>query len=424
MWRELLSTLISSSDTAGKEIHLAKPLASMIASRRDQTEILSVLTTLVEQSKVKQQPSHIQSLAGLVEGLKRGKAIEKPHPKIVKSLNQLLTSTTGELQNLSFQTARAMNIQQTPAMKNLFQSAMKTSLDDGTKLPQRLSAVRLLANASFSLNAEPLEKLLEPRQPIELQQAAVSALAEGSDSKVATVLLTYWTSYTPKMRNKVITAIFSRSNRLSILLDAIEQKKVKLQDFTAFQRVQLTENSDANIRKRAKFLFAKLETKLDGKLLKRYTQALKTPGDAKQGEAIFTKNCSKCHKLNGKGFEVGPDLAAARARADETILLDVLRPSSQITTGYRSYIIQTENGLIVSGILAAETTNSITLKKEEGKKQTVLRTNIDEMNAAPVSLMPEGMEKLITPKEMTHLIAFLRKSLGSATPSVVTLFDE
>ena len=84
----------------------------------------------------------------------------------------------------------------------------------------------------------------------------------------------------------------------------------------------------------------------------------------------------------------------------------------------------TLDGRVVSGILTAETATSITLRKGEGVNPIVLRTEIDEMRASPVSLMPEEVEKQIMPQDAADLMGFLRKSLGPAAPTSLTLFDE
>jgi putative heme-binding domain-containing protein len=58
-------------------------------------------------------------------------------------------------------------------------------------------------------------------------------------------------------------------------------------------------------------------------------------------------------------------------------------------------------------MIAAETATSVTLKRAENESDTVLRTNIDEMVNTGLSIMPEGIEKLVTPQEMADLVEYL-----------------
>jgi putative heme-binding domain-containing protein len=132
----------------------------------------------------------------------------------------------------------------------------------------------------------------------------------------------------------------------------------------------------------------------------------------------------KCHRLAGEGQEVGPDLSAARTRADETLISDILDPSNQITVGYESYTVATGDGRIFTGVLAAETATSITLRREEGAEDTILRRDLEEMESASLSMMPEDMEKVVSPQDVADLIGYLRQVLGPLEPASLTLFDE
>jgi putative heme-binding domain-containing protein len=62
----------------------------------------------------------------------------------------------------------------------------------------------------------------------------------------------------------------------------------------------------------------------------------------------------------------------------------------------------------VSGLIAAESASSLTLKRAEGQTDVILRQDIDEIRSSGTSLMPEGLEKNITIDEMTDLLSFLK----------------
>ncbi len=67
-----------------------------------------------------------------------------------------------------------------------------------------------------------------------------------------------------------------------------------------------------------------------------------------------------------------------------------------------------QNGRTYSGIIAAETATSLTLRRGDGAEDTILRAQVDAMTSTGLSLMPEGLEKTIAKPEMADLIAFLR----------------
>ena len=77
---------------------------------------------------------------------------------------------------------------------------------------------------------------------------------------------------------------------------------------------------------------------------------------------------------------------------------------------YFSYSIVTEDGRIFSGKLETETGSSITLLAAEGKRKTVLRRDIEELQASTKSLMPEGLEQGLKPQDLADLIQFVRET--------------
>ena len=92
----------------------------------------------------------------------------------------------------------------------------------------------------------------------------------------------------------------------------------------------------------------------------------------------------------------------------EQLLTDILQPNRAIDANYFSYTAVTTNGQVHTGILATETSTSITLKLAEGKTITLRRAEIDELYSNGVSFMPDGLEKLIPPQDMADLISFIK----------------
>ena len=68
-------------------------------------------------------------------------------------------------------------------------------------------------------------------------------------------------------------------------------------------------------------------------------------------------------------------------------------PNKAVEAKFLDYLALTTSGLTFTGILADETGNSVTLLGQEGKQQTILRTDLESLQATGKSLMPEGLEK-------------------------------
>jgi hypothetical protein len=106
----------------------------------------------------------------------------------------------------------------------------------------------------------------------------------------------------------------------------------------------------------------------------------------------------------------------------------MLDPSRAVEDRYLDYAVRTLDGVALSGLLREETGTSITLAAAEGKTTTVLRSEIERLQSSGKSLMPEGVEKDITPTEMADVAAYLAtnspppKELPGNHPEVVRPF--
>ncbi|HBH54339.1 MAG TPA: cytochrome C, partial [Planctomycetaceae bacterium] len=135
--------------------------------------------------------------------------------------------------------------------------------------------------------------------------------------------------------------------------------------------------------------------------------ALKLQGQADEGRKHFQKVCAVCHKLEGFGHEIGPNLAAIQNRGAEAILVNLMDPNREVNPQYVNYILQNKAGKSMTGLIAAETANSVTLRRQENQQDTVLRDEIDTLRSSGLSIMPEGLEKNLDRQAVADLIAYL-----------------
>src|SRR5262249_62038996 len=116
------------------------------------------------------------------------------------------------------------------------------------------------------------------------------------------------------------------------------------------------------------------------KVLDEYRIALDLNGDAGRGKAVFKKTCATCHRLENEGVEVGPDLLSAlRNKTREGLLVDLLDPSREVDPRYINYLVTDKAGRVFTGMIAAETASSITLRRAEKAEDTLLRSQIDDI---------------------------------------------
>lgn len=249
--------------------------------------------------------------------------------------------------------------------------------------------------------------LLDQQQPGEVQQAVLEALERFDDPGVAPLVIEAWPALSPRMRTVASETLFGRRASIVALLDAIEASRFAARDVEPARRQWLAHSDDQAVRDRATRLFGDMSSGRRNEVVASYRTALQLSGDVDRGRAIFQKTCVSCHRLEGKGTEVGPSLTTAKNRGAEFILLNVLDPSREVNPQYVNYVLVTDDGRSVTGLIAGETATSVTLRRAEGASETVLRSQIEQLQSTGLSLMPEGLEQQFDPQGMADLIAYL-----------------
>lgn len=140
--------------------------------------------------------------------------------------------------------------------------------------------------------------------------------------------------------------------------------------------------------------------------------ALTHAGDAGRGREWFANEkqakCLVCHKVNGQGGEVGPELSQIAGKFDRPHLIEsLLEPSRQIVEGFRTSTIVTADGRTLVGIIKEQSADGLTIVDANGRRQRIAAGDIEDQQASGVSLMPDGIEKLLTVEQFADLIAYL-----------------
>ena len=372
----------------GEALILARDLAAILGARKDLEDktgpllIVNRLSTKPATPEVK-----LSLLAGLSEGLeRRGKT---------------LISVTEELPSKD-------QIKYRDLLDVFFSDAAKVAGNPSDSAENRLLSLRLLSHARWAVAQKSLVPLVTEDALPELRTAALRALAAQQDKEVPALLIKLWPSAAPSVRREILEAMLRQPARVNVLLDEIEAKRMKASELDPLRTKQLVNHKDAAIRTRAAKLLASNIPVDRLKVLKEYQAALDLKGDAARGREIFKKECALCHRVAGLGVDVGPDIADTRTKTLSAMLNDILVPNAAIDANYVNYVVSTKDGRIVTGMMAVETASSITLKRAENQTDVVLRKDVDEIASTGISLMPEGLEKNISPQGMADLLSFLK----------------
>ncbi|MEZ6053266.1 MAG: HEAT repeat domain-containing protein [Planctomycetaceae bacterium] len=298
-------------------------------------------------------------------------------------------------------------------LQSVVNSACDTAIDQTAEESARLLAIQLLGVILFEESRYLLSRLLEVSQPEPVQVASVRSLSTYAEADIASILLDGWESHTPAVRKEILEALLARPDRTRQFLEAVKRGQASIAQLDLTQRDLLIKSEDDEVRRLADELLGDTVTASRAAVLAEYQQALELSADVSRGSRIFREQCSICHRLDNVGYELGPNLASTASRDPQALLTHILTPNQYVLPNYESYVVVDTNGRVFTGILTSQSATSVTLKREENKTETILRTNIDVLKGTGKSMMPEGLEQKIDKQSMADLIAFLQESRAS-----------
>jgi len=139
--------------------------------------------------------------------------------------------------------------------------------------------------------------------------------------------------------------------------------------------------------------------------------------DAEAGRRIFHHAtvglCSNCHRHDGRGNVVGPDLSRLSANQNRRQLIEaILQPSLAVAPEFRSTLIVLNDGRTFTGIRLRSSTSEV-LRDANGQNQSFDRSDIEIIGELDKSFMPDGLVYSLTDRELRDLLAFLESELLS-----------
>ncbi|MCA9144765.1 MAG: c-type cytochrome [Planctomycetales bacterium] len=360
----------------------------------------SYITSLAAQIGKQQRSDDLAAVLRVLGSLPSAEA------DTIQAIVQGLAAKQGS--DLAQQLAAVTGGQAEQLMKNLLSTAATTAANRESKVEDRVSAVQRLRLGDLEGRESLFTNLLTPTESSEIQAAAIATLATFESPEVANILVAQWKGLSPRLRGRAGDVLFSREAWIPALLSAVEGGSIAMGDLEPTRMKLLASHRDEGIKQRADKLLASTKSSDRDSLIEEYRSSLELQGDKTRGKAVFTKVCSTCHQLEGVGHAIAPNLAAMQNRGPEAILSNVLVPNREVNPQYLNYALITTDGRALTGIIAAETATSVTLKRADNATDTVLRIDIEELRSTGVSLMPEGMEKQLDKQAMADLIEYIQ----------------
>ena len=258
----------------------------------------------------------------------------------------------------------------------------------------------------------PLIELLSD-DDLRLRRLAAMALGRIGKSEAVTPLFDSWSSeMDPFLKHAILYALYEIGDMESLpanhpasnqvrLMKEVEKRNVAPEPFPEIKLAKVEKPKPDQIAVRKQRL-----DELAGFL---------PNGNPQRGARLFDQRdksrCILCHLKGEKGVRLGPDLTSIGAiRSERDLLEAIVFPSASIVRYHEIVNVLTKDGRVVSGLLVKETVDKMFLSSAEGNVQPVAFREIEEARYSNVSLMPEGIDKMLKPEEIADLVAYLKQS--------------
>ena len=229
-----------------------------------------------------------------------------------------------------------------------------------------------------------------------LQKRVIEGLGGAPDASSGAALIAAFPKSGSELREAIFTQLIKRSEWTLALVKALEDRQIDALALGPPSLFRLRTHSDKTVAARANEVIDALrgpEQKEKEKLIAQFRPVVEQPGNLNNGKALYTQNCAVCHKFNGEGKDLAPDLTGMGVHGAAELLVHIVDPNRLVEPNFIAVNIETKDEQSYTGIIARENKTSVVLR--DANNEVEIRTeNIKTRNSTGRSLMPEGFEAL------------------------------
>jgi putative membrane-bound dehydrogenase-like protein len=257
---------------------------------------------------------------------------------------------------------------------------------------------------------------LAPEQPLGLRTSAAEALARSQltqpqlsrlASGVKNITFTELNAVLPLFQGQSEETMGRRL--VSSLLGSSAATSLN-----AFRVRSVLAGFNESVQQEAQPLFVRLEQAQAEQLAKanRILELAASQSDPQRGIQVFLSQkaaCTACHKAAHVGGVAGPHLQGIGKRRTERDLIEsILFPSASLVQSYESWTVVTDDGRSLNGVLLEDKPDEILLVEGVDKTHRLPRGAIEEMHRSSLSIMPAGLDKILSDQQLADLVAYLK----------------
>lgn len=260
--------------------------------------------------------------------------------------------------------------------------------------------------ATGSVDAAQLRDLASELNVFDVRKVAISQLLKIDPEWTKLFLSERWLSLNARLRHEVIRSSLARDIDALWILEQLRDDLLPKNAIEPKIAQRLREHPNREVASMAKRLLAPNDDRK--KVIAEYQTAMNIEGDPFVGKKIFSDHCSACHRIDGYGTNVGPDISDTRTKSAEYLLTSILDPNAAIDASFVQTQLLTTDGRRFDGLLVGDDAENVTIQQQGGEKHIISKVEIEQVKNPGISLMPEGFERTISSDQMRDLISYLK----------------
>jgi putative membrane-bound dehydrogenase-like protein len=279
---------------------------------------------------------------------------------------------------------------------------------------ERAAAVRALRVLGDKKAVAPILALLAGANPATLKAEALQSLAALDIAAARSSAEKLLDQPDPTLLSEAVTVLATTKAGAQLIGERFVAKKLPRDFFPKVTEALKKFAEDPAIAKlQAESLRGALLVSLEPGQIEKVRKLVVEKGDPKRGRELFLNTkllaCASCHRMEGVGGNVGPDLTRVwDTQTLDKLLESIIDPSKEIKEGFQTYRLATADGQIITGLKLKEDAKEVVIREANGRDTRVGKDNIDSLTPTKLSLMPDNAVAQITYDQFIDLLAFLK----------------
>ncbi|MBI2422335.1 MAG: c-type cytochrome [Candidatus Hydrogenedentes bacterium] len=296
-------------------------------------------------------------------------------------------------------------------LAQLIEEARTSASSNSASVDDRVHAIGLLSLDSFEQSGQRLAGLVSQKEPLRIQSVALRALSKMGDPRMVALIFERWPSMGPAIRQQFMFDDIRRQQYLLAMLDAIEAGRIDAETLRPWGLQEMQQHADILIRSRMDRVLPPRDPEIAASINTSFQTLSQLAPAIENGKKLYQENCALCHRFDGGGFQVGPDLDVKAQSGAFTIVKKLLYPNTDALTFLYSYKVETSDFEQFAGVIVAEEDDAIVVRIPGGQDTRIPRENIDLVECTEKTLMPEGWTATLGEQGMADVVEYLVQTI-------------